>query len=245
VRTREKVTAAAHNDAEVATADAGERRLARIGFDLHDGPLQIIAALTADLRLLRAQAATAPVPVVQSRIDDALAFLDSLQTDVRELAGSLEPTTLLRRPLDELVQAEADQAEADGLAVTVRVAGDVHACTPSQRIALFRVVQEALWNVRHHSGAAHASVTVEAGATVLRAEIVDDGRGFDVESARRDSGRSGRIGLVGMNERIRLLGGTLDVVSAIGGPTTVRATIPRWRPAAGSGYAATMPRLNA
>ena len=208
--------------------DAGDRRLARLGFDLHDGPLQHIAVLAADLRLLRAQAAEAPAAVIEGRIDDALALLAALETDVRELASSLEPTTLLRRPLVELVRAEVDQAEADGIEVTFRVSGDVDDCTPSQRIALFRIVQEGLWNVRHHSGASHATVLVSAGSTVLVAEVVDDGRGFDVEHER--AGARSRMGLVGMSERARLLGGKLVVQSRVGGPTTIRATIPRWRP---------------
>lgn len=236
-------TAAEHSTR--GRAAASERRLARLGFDLHDGPLQEIAVLAADLRLLRAQAATAPVDILRGRIDDALGLLASIETDVRELAGSLESTKLLRLPLAELLRAEADQAEADGIAVTLRVSGDVDACTPSQRIALFRIVQESLWNVRHHSGARSASIDVSAGATTLGAEIVDTGRGFDVEGARRDGARDGRMGLAGMNERIRLLGGTLDVASRIGGPTSVRAAIPRWRPAEQSAHAAAMPRLNA
>lgn len=228
-------TAAEHGRGRPATArahaaEAGDRRLARIGFDLHDGPLQHIAVLAADLRLLRAQASSAPVAVIQGRIDDALALLESLQTDVRELAHSLEPTTLLRRPFAELVRAETDQAEADGLALTVRLSGDLDTCTASQRIALFRIVQEAVWNVRHHSGARRASVVVKAEPEVLLAEVVDHGRGFDVGRAEHEGARTGRMGLAGMSERARLLGGTLEVTSRPGGPTTVRATIPRWRP---------------
>lgn len=212
-------------------AAASERRLVRLGFDLHDGPLQDIAALASDLRLLRAQAATAPADVLVGRIDDALGLLASIETDVRELAGSLESTRLLRLPLAELLRAEADQAEADGVSVTLSVSGDVDACTASQRIALFRFVQEALGNVRRHSGARSASVVVWAGATEVGAEIVDTGRGFDVEQARREALRDGRMGLAGMRERIRLLGGTFDAASRVGGPTRVRAAVPRWRPA--------------
>jgi signal transduction histidine kinase len=232
-------------DLERAPGAAAQRRLTRLGFDLHDGPLQDIAALAADLRLLRAQLAAAPVEILQGRIDDALGLLAAVEADVRDLARSLESTRLLSRPLAELVQADADQAEADGIAVTVRVTGDVDACTPSQRFALFRVVQESLSNVRQHSGAASASIDVSAGAAELRAQIVDHGRGFDVDRARRGGADAGRMGLAGMSERIRILGGTLEVASRPGGPTTVRAAIPRWRPPEESAQAAAMPRLSA
>lgn len=205
------------------TGTAAERRLARLAFDLHDGPLQELAALAADLRLLRKQAASAPADVLEGRIDDALGLLASIESDVRELARSLESEKIVRVPLGELVQSAADEAEVDGVAVSVRVLGDVDSCTPSQRIALYRVVQESLWNVRHHSGASAASVEVNAGEETIEAEITDRGRGFDVEAARG-------MGLAGMRERVRMLGGELEVASRSGGPTRVRATIPRWRP---------------
>jgi signal transduction histidine kinase len=224
---------------------AAERRLARLGYDLHDGPLQEIAVLAADLRLLRTQVGTAPAEIVRGRIDDSLGLLAEIESDVRDLAHSLESTKVLSRPLAALVQGEADQAEADGIAVTVRVAGDVDDCTPSQRIALFRIVQESLWNIRHHSGAAVASVGVTAAPELLSVEITDAGRGFDVERTVQEGAATGRLGLAGMQERVRLLGGVLDLVSGEGGPTTVRATIPRWRPSDGPVQAAAMPRLSA
>ena len=201
--------------------------------------------LAADLRLLRTQVGTAPAEIVRGRIDDSLGLLAEIESDVRDLAHSLESTKVLSRPLAALVQAEADQAEADGIAVTVRVAGDVDDCTPSQRIALFRIVQESLWNIRHHSGAAVASVGVTAAPELLSVEITDAGRGFDVERTVQEGAATGRLGLAGMQERVRLLGGVLDLVSGEGGPTTVRATIPRWRPSDAPVQAAAMPRLSA
>jgi signal transduction histidine kinase len=215
---------------ERMATEAGGRLFARLGFDLHDGPLQEIAALGADLHLLRAQAATAPLEVFHGRIDDALSLLRAIEQDVRALAGSMDSAGLGGRPFAELVQEAAAAATVDGLDVAVELSGDIDSCTPSQRIALLRVVQEALSNARRHSGAERAAVAVDAGADTLRAEVVDHGKGFDVEQARREEPDSGRLGLVGMAERVRLLDGTLEIVSRPGGPTAVIATIPRWRP---------------
>ena len=105
------------------------------------------------------------------------------------------------------------------------------ATTQSQRIAILRVVQEALSNVRDHSGASRVRVAVSIGHGHLRAEVSDDGSGFDVARALGVAERTGRLGLVGMAERMRLLGGRLDVRSSPGGPTTITASIPRWQQA--------------
>jgi signal transduction histidine kinase len=215
---------------ERMAAEAGARLSMRLGFDLHDGPLQEFAALAADLRLLRAQIDEAPLDVVRGRIDDALGLLGSVERHVRDLARSVDSSALVGRPFAELLRDEVSEAAAHGLAVTVAVDGNVDGCTPSQRIALLRVVHEALSNVVRHSGAESASVVVEANGTQLSASITDDGQGFDIDRVRQEAAKAGRLGLVGMHERVRLLGGTLEVTSREGGPTTVHASIARWRP---------------
>lgn len=217
-------------DQERMAAEASERLSVRMGFDLHDGPLQEFAALASDLQLLRAQIGDAPLDVVRGRIDDALGLLGSVERHVRDLARSVDSSALVGRPFAELLRDEVSEAGAHGLAVTVEVDGSVEGCTPSQRIALLRVVHEALSNVVRHSGAESASVVVEANATQLSASITDDGQGFDVDRVCDEAAKAGRLGLVGMRERVRLLGGTLEVASREGGPTTVHAAIARWRP---------------
>jgi signal transduction histidine kinase len=221
---------------EQALVQASERRLTRIGFDLHDGPLQELSALAADIRLLRVQAGGlglggGPPDVLGGRLDDLEARLVHLDRDLRELVCSLESPTVNSRPLAEQLQRHAAALERQaGIAVSVEVRGDVEALSSSQRLAVARIVQEALTNVREHSGASSVSVRVEAGPTHTEAVVVDDGRGFEVERTLVRAARRGRLGLVGMAERVRLLGGALDVESRPGGPTTVAATIPRWEP---------------
>ena len=236
---------AADETGQAGDGAASARRLARLAFDLHDGTLQDLAVLAADLRLLRTQVEAAPAEIVRGRIDDALALVDAIETDVRDLARSLEPRRVLDRPLAEVVRTEAEQAEAEGIAASVSVTGDVDDCTASQRIALVRVVQESVWNIRQHSGAKTLSVEVAAGPDTLVAEIVDSGHGFDVARTGEDGAGRGRIGLRGMRERVRMLGGTLEITSRDGGPTVVRATIPRWRPPGETVQAAEMPRVSA
>jgi signal transduction histidine kinase len=166
------------------------------------------------------------------RVDDLEARLVALDGELREVALSLESPTVLRTPLPELIERETSDLETrTALAVELDVKGDFEALTPSQAIALLRVAQEALANVEAHSGATSVHVSLDAGAQKLRIEITDDGHGFDVEPTLVHAARGGRLGLVGMSERVRLLGGSLEVESRAGGPTRIAAVIPRWRPA--------------
>jgi signal transduction histidine kinase len=93
-----------------------------------------------------------------------------------------------------------------------------------------RVIQESLSNVRTHSGAQSVRVTVATTVGGIRVEIADDGHGFDVERTLVRAARRGRLGLLGMAERIRILGGTFDVRSKPGGPTSISAYLPEWLP---------------
>ncbi len=198
---------------------ASERRLSRLGFDLHDGALQHVAALQVDLRQLQA-------PHLEHRV----AELDRV---LRELAHSLEPASLMRRPLERVVEAETSALrERTGIEVRTHVAGDFGAMTQSQKIALIRVLQEAFTNIREHSNASAVDVEVIGSRSSVDLQIRDNGDGFEVTRTLQDAAQRGRLGLVGSSERVRLLGGSFDISSRPGGPTTVMLTLPRWQPLA-------------
>jgi signal transduction histidine kinase len=208
---------------------ASERRLSRLGFDLHDGALQDIAALGTDLARLRPQlggVGAAQLEAIESRI----AELDRV---LRELAHSLEPASLLRRPIESVIDAEAATlTERTGIEVRAQVSGDFGATTQSQRIALIRIVQEAFTNIREHSNATSVDLVLTGSRSCVDLRVTDDGDGFEVTRTLQSAAQRGRLGLVGSSERIRLLGGTFDIRSKPGGPTTVAVTLPRWQPLA-------------
>jgi signal transduction histidine kinase len=216
---------------------ASERRLGRLGFDLHDGALQHIAALGADLYLFKRQLTEvlsgSNGSSAVSRIDDLDARIWELDRVLRELAHSLEPSSLVRRPLPRVIADEiAAFTERTGIEVQSQVTGDFSGMTVSQKIALIRIVQEALTNVREHANAANVRISVAARSGRFDARIEDDGVGFRVSRTLLDAAQRGRLGLVGSSERVRLLGGTFDVRSRPGGPTTVSLSLPRWQPLA-------------
>jgi signal transduction histidine kinase len=221
---------------------AGERRLMRLGFDLHDGPLQEIVALAEELRTASTQIA-AVVPDdfrgrVRGRFNDVHARLGALDESLREIAHSIRSTTAVARPVADAVEGELRALEnATGIEVDLRAEGNLSSLSDSQKIVLFRVVQEALSNVRKHSAAERVSVVVRSRRTFVDVTVTDDGRGFRPQHLDTD-----RLGLAGISERVRLLGGAVEIETSPGAGTTVRATLPQWRPtspAAATIYAAT------
>ena len=222
---------------------AGERRIMRLGFDLHDGPLQEIVALAEELRTASTQI-SAVVPDdfrqrVRGRFNDVHARLGALDESLREIAHSIRSTTAVARPVADAVEAELRALEnATGIEVDLRVEGDLSSLSDSQKIVLFRVVQEALSNVRKHSEAGRVSVALRSRRTFV--ERHRDGRRLRLPI--REQLDTDRLGLAGISERVRLLGGAVEIETSPGAGTTVRATLPQWRPstpAAATIYAAT------
>jgi signal transduction histidine kinase len=231
---------------EHSLVHASEKRLSRLGFDLHDGALQHLAALKLDLHLLRTQlVAGTDRAIVASRTDDLDARIGELDRVLRELAHSLEPQSLVRRPLLQVLESEvAAFGERTGIETSLTASGEFGLMTPSQKIALIRVVQEALTNIREHTSAKKVEVRVTESRGHVQARIRDDGEGFSVAPTLLHAAKRGRLGLVGSSERVRLLGGTFDVRSNVGGPTTISLSLPRWQPLA-TETAAPIPALAA
>ena len=215
---------------------ASERRLRRLGFDLHDGPLQDLAALSADLHLARRQVGgvlDAPLrTIVLGRFDDLAARLGEIDEALRELSHSLESSSVVDRSLPEILGREVTAFDRRmGIETQFTVTGLFDDLTASQRIALFRVAQEALTNVRDHTDATEVSVRLERLVDGTRLVVADNGGGFDVAQTVVVAARRGRLGLVGMNERVRLLGGTFTLTSEPGAGTELTIVLPHWQPA--------------
>ena len=220
---------------ESSLVKATERRLTRLGFDLHDQPLQEVAALATELHSFRQQLASANGgpehrDLLIGRVHDFEARLTALDEGLRSLCHSLEPPTLLARPLPQLLQREIDgYAARTEMDVELSVEGNLDDLSDSQRIALVRIIQECLSNAREHSGADRVRVELRANHSHVEASVTDNGRGFDVERTLLQAAQRGRLGLVGVHERVRLLGGTCEVTSKPGGPTTVAVRLSQWQ----------------
>jgi signal transduction histidine kinase len=214
---------------------SGEKRLLRLGFDLHDGPIQDVLALKGETQHLRDQlypfVLESHRELVYGRFEDMVARLTDLDHALRGLAHSLETKSIVSRPLSEIIHREVDGfAARTGIECRTEVGGDPDSLSSAQRIAVFRAVQESLANVREHSGATAVEVRIRARRSTIDVSISDNGQGFEVSRAVAKAAQRGRLGLVGMGERVRLLGGTFQIDSKPGGPTTLRFSLPRWEP---------------
>lgn len=215
---------------------ASERRVARFGLDLHDGPLQEASALLSEIRLfanqLRSELGEHPLTeIISGRMQDLAARTTTLEGDLRELARTAGGPAELEGSLVPFLRAEARAfARATGVTPDLEVNGPVDEATASQRITVLRGIQEALRNARRHGAAESVSVLVEAQPGRLEATVEDDGRGFNVARALARARRQGRIGLAGIDQRARLLGGSCEIRSRPGGPTSVKIRLPRWEP---------------
>lgn len=213
-------------------ADAVERRLARLRFDLHDGPQQDVIMLADDLRLFASQFASVygdseHADNVRGRLEDLQARLVTIDGDLRRIAAFVQSPFLQAEPLPEALAQVVDKfMERSDVEPTVELRGEFDGLTDSQQITLLGLIREALSNIREHSEAKKVTIAVSAGPTGVNASVTDDGRGFDPETTLVRAARSGHLGLVGMHERVRMLGGNTQIDSRPGGPTVISVSLP-------------------
>jgi signal transduction histidine kinase len=208
---------------QITRAQEDERL--RIARELHDETIQMLIAISRRLEAL------ATLPERSSSTPQHLSELQELVGDtlkeLRRFVRDLRPSTLDHLGLMvALVSLANDLGEKDGIATEVKVQGEVRRLAPEQELGLFRILQEALSNIRRHSGATQVDVAVTFDADRVHVRISDDGCGFDAPKRMDSLVSAGKLGLIGMYERARLLGGTLLVQSDVGMGTTITVDVP-------------------
>jgi signal transduction histidine kinase len=199
----------------VAAQEAERKRLAR---ELHDETGQALTSILLGLKPLEQAADEQLAEAVAS----VRALVVSTLQDVRRLAVELRPAALDDFGLVPAVTRLADTfREQTGMHVELEARLSDERLPPDVETALYRIVQEALTNVVKHSGATRVSILLTERDHAVAAMVEDDGVGFEIDSAREDG-----LGLVGMRERIGLVGGRLQVESSAGAGTTVVAEVP-------------------
>ena len=204
----------------LAAAEGERQRWAR---ELHDDTLQSLSAmrigLSAARRSERAEALTGAVSQAIEQLEEAIANLRTLITDLR-------PAALDELGVKAAIEALTERAGRHGIDVDVNIELADEKGLKAERLVgeletgLYRLVQEALTNATKHGHASRAVVEIHEDPGVVHLMVRDDGRGFDPRA------QTAGFGLLGMRERVALLGGELDVQSAPQGGTTISARIP-------------------
>ncbi|MGW5160535.1 sensor histidine kinase [Nonomuraea wenchangensis] len=192
------------------------RRMAR---EIHDTLAQGLTGIITQLR------AAQRVEDSGTHLELALDLAQDSLTEARRSVAALQPHQLEDAHLPEAMTTLArNWTQTTGVDLHVEVTGDRVPLSPAIEVTLFRVAQEALANVAKHAGATRAGLTLSYTGAVVLLDIRDDGIGIDDPGGDRPGG--GGFGLSSMRQRLRGVGGTLEVESAPGEGTAVSATVP-------------------
>jgi len=209
---------------KVITAQEEERR--RIARELHDETGQ---ALTA-LRLCLERLALAPVPTgkeTKARLAQALELCQQAEEEVDKLIFDLRPALLDDLGLVEAIEFYAHtRLKTAGIGLSLRVTGKKRRLSGEKEAALFRVMQEGISNIVKHAHAKRAVIHLQFKTNQLVAQIKDDGCGFEMSQIVSSHNPKSGLGLLGMRERMNLVGGGLSILSKPGGGTHLKAVVP-------------------
>ena len=203
--------------------DEERRRIAR---QLHDTTAQNLTAI----RLILARAQQSPAaadPAIRDALDESIALTEESLGEVRTLAYLLHPPMIEDVGLAATLRWFAKGFESrSGIAVTLELPEELDRLPMRMETAIFRIVQEALINIQRHSGSAVAAIRLERRPDALELRIEDEGRGIAAHLRGDDVllAASG-VGIAGIRERARELGGRMDIQSRDGG-TMVTVTVP-------------------
>src|SRR3989449_3731800 len=201
--------------------DALEEEAKRIALALHDEAGQLLAAV----HLAVAEAAhDLPAPA-GTYLDKVQHLLKEVEAQLRRLSHELRPPMLDTHGLMQALQFLAEGVHQRA-GLRVKVGGSTGGrLAPPVEAAIYRCVQEALSNVKRHAKASNEKVDVRRGARTIRTMVTDDGVGFNLKTVTGRNGRRG-LGLLGIRERVEILGGQIRILSSPGRGTKLTMALP-------------------
>ncbi len=210
---------------ELAVRDERER----IARELHDGIAQVLAYVNTKSQAVEELLAADRVAEARGQVAELAAAARSTYVDIREAILGLNSPVAPAGGLSTALRAYGQRfAEASKLAVRVEVVGGADSIDldPAVDDEVFRIVREALTNVRKHAGASRVTIRLAIDAQRLVVEVADDGRGFDPARVGPEASDWPRVGITGMRKRAASLGGTIQWHAAPSGGTIVHVVIP-------------------
>jgi signal transduction histidine kinase len=203
--------------------DVERRRIAR---ELHDGVGQILAAMSMNASSIVLEKSKLSQDTARSA-DEMSTLIERVSTDIRTMSYLLHPPLLDEMGLHSALKWYVEGfAERSKIAAELQYAMDGDRLPKDYELCLFRIVQECLTNVHRHSGSSTAVVRLVHSPREIKLEVSDRGKGLNQDTKSKiDSGETAGVGLRGMQERVKQLGGNLEIQSN-GHGTTVTAIVP-------------------
>jgi len=208
---------------KIIEAQEDERK--RVAREIHDGPAQLIANLVIKTELCE-KLIDIDIGKAKEELNSLKGFLRSSLRDVRKIIYDLRPMSLDDLGLIPTLQRYvSNYIEENRIPVDFTVLGNPKALKSVVGLAVFRIVQESLTNIKKHSGAKNASIRVEFTDNQINLLISDDGKGFSKSEIRSTKWEDARYGLLNIKERVELLNGKFDIKTARNKGTRIFASL--------------------
>jgi signal transduction histidine kinase len=205
--------------------DEERRQIAR---ELHDSVGQMLAALSMNIDRVRAQSDKLD-PAAAAAVTENVGIVEQISKEIRTISHLLHPPLLDVAGLASAVRWYADGfAERSKINVDVEIPAEMRRLSDDMEITIFRLIQECLTNIHRHAGSATAAITIREQENRVVVEVKDTGKGIPLDKQLEMSSDRTGVGVRGMRERLRQLGGELEIQSDSGG-TSVKAMLPLQR----------------
>ena len=208
---------------EITQAQEEERK--RIARELHDETAQGLAALALQIETIMRHVQKVPNEALE-QLEQLMEKTESLMEGVRRFSHELRPGLLDHLGLVPALDWLTTETKVSyGIDASIDIIGAERRLSPEIELVLFRIGQEALNNARHHSEATRVVVEIEFGAEKVRLCVTDNGKGFELPKMLGDFAARRKLGILGMQERARIIGGSFLLQSEAGSGTTVSVEV--------------------
>ncbi len=213
---------------------AQEEERSRISDELHDTVVQWIVSASYHSQTAKALITRGKLPDAISELEEANRIIDQSIREIRRIIINLRPSLLSELGLLEALQYHLrDMEKETGIACHFTVQGKHSPLSWSQEITIYRIVLEALNNIKKHSQATEMELTIWFSLDSVQVSIMDNGVGFDLTKTLDNVSQNGKLGLINMQERANMVNGTLHIESDPDAGTRITLTIPIGKKRAG------------